>query len=119
MITITYSAARKELAKTIKNVLDNREPITISKKEEKVIMMPLEDWNAWQETFTILSNPHMAQNWNKALKNSTTTAISFGSLRKTSNLRNNDYWIQFPSLGRLSLLAKGRQGGSQTAQPSY
>lgn len=24
-------------------------------------MMPLEDWNAWQETFTILSNPHMAQ----------------------------------------------------------
>ena len=61
MITITYSAARKELAKTIKNVLDNREPITISKKEEKVIMLPLEDWNAWQETFTILSNPHMAQ----------------------------------------------------------
>ena len=61
MTTITYSAARKELAQTIKNVLDNREPITISKKEGKVIMMPLEDWNAGQETFTVLSNPHMAQ----------------------------------------------------------
>lgn len=61
MTTITYSAARKELAKTIKNVLDNREPITISKKEGKVIMMSLDDWNAWQETFTLLSNPHMAK----------------------------------------------------------
>lgn len=61
MTTITYSAARKELAKTIKSVLDNREPVTISKKEGKVIMMALEDWNAWQETFALLSNPHMAQ----------------------------------------------------------
>ncbi len=24
-------------------------------------MMSLEDWNAWQETFALLSNPHMAQ----------------------------------------------------------
>ena len=61
MTTITYSAARKELAATIKSVLDNREPVTISKKEGKVIMMSLDDWNAWQETFTLLSNPHMAQ----------------------------------------------------------
>lgn len=61
MTTITYSAARKELAATIKNVLENREPVTISKKEGKVIMMSLDDWNAWQETFTLLSNPHMAQ----------------------------------------------------------
>lgn len=61
MTTITYSAARKELAATIKNVLDSREPVTISKKEGKVIMMSLDDWNAWQETFTLLSNPHMAQ----------------------------------------------------------
>lgn len=61
MTTITYSAARKELAATIKNVLENREPVTISKKEGKVIMMSLDDWNAWQETFTLLANPHMAQ----------------------------------------------------------
>lgn len=61
MTTITYSAARKEFAKTIKDVLDNREPVTITKKEGKVIMMPLDDWNAWQETFALLSNPHMAQ----------------------------------------------------------
>lgn len=61
MTTITYSAARKELAATIKNVLNSREPVTISKKEGKVIMMSLDDWNAWQETFTLLSNPHMAQ----------------------------------------------------------
>ncbi len=61
MTTITYSAARKELATTIKHVLDCREPITITKKEGNVVMMPLEDWQAWQETFTLLSNPHMAQ----------------------------------------------------------
>ena len=61
MTTITYSAARKELAATIKNVLENREPVTSSKKEGKVIMMSLDDWNAWQETFALLSNPHMAQ----------------------------------------------------------
>ena len=24
-------------------------------------MMSLDDWNAWQETFALLSNPHMAQ----------------------------------------------------------
>lgn len=68
MTTITYSAARKELAKTIKNVLDNREPITISKKEGKVIMMSLDDWNAWQETFALLSNPHMAQKLKEGIK---------------------------------------------------
>ncbi len=61
MMTITYSAARRELAATIKNVLDSREPVIISKKEGKVIMMSLDDWNAWQETFTLLSNPHMAE----------------------------------------------------------
>ncbi len=61
MTTITYSAARKELASTIKHVLNNREPVTITKKEGKVVMMSLEDWNAWQETFALLSNPHMAQ----------------------------------------------------------
>ncbi len=49
------------MAKTIKSVLDKREPITISNKEGNVIMMSLDDWNAWQETFTLLSNPHMAQ----------------------------------------------------------
>lgn len=61
MITITYSVACKKLASTIKHVLDSREPIIISKKEGKVVMISLDDWNAWQETFALLANTHMAQ----------------------------------------------------------
>lgn len=63
--------------------------------------------------------PIWPRNWNRALKNSTTIAISYGSLRKISNLWNNDHWIQFPCLGGLSLLAKGRQEGSQADQSSH
>lgn len=63
--------------------------------------------------------PIWLKNWNRALKSSTTIAISFVRLRRISNLWNNDHWIQFPCLGGLSLLAKRRQEGSQANQSSH
>ncbi len=93
MTTITYSAARKEFASIIKRVLDHRDPVTITKKEGKVVMMPLEDWEAWQETVTCCLILTWPKSWRKALRNLKIIATSYASLRKNLLKANNDYRI--------------------------
>ena len=61
MDTMTYSAARADLAKTIDNVCLNREPVVIRKRGEAVVMMCLDDYEAWAETFYLLRSPENAK----------------------------------------------------------
>ncbi len=62
MDAITYSRARANLAKTIDAVCDNHEPIIITKKNDRsVVMLSLEDYQALEETAYLLRSPANAR----------------------------------------------------------
>ncbi|MER3445005.1 Antitoxin YefM [Calidithermus terrae] len=62
MKAITYTHARQNLAKTMDEVIDNHDPIIITRNNDRaVVMMSLEDFNAWQETAYLMSNPANAR----------------------------------------------------------
>jgi antitoxin YefM len=51
MEAITYTEARNHLAAAIDRVTENHEPIIITRRGgQAVVMLSLEDFNAWQET---------------------------------------------------------------------
>jgi len=62
MRTLNYTTARKNLANAIDSVVDDHTPLVITKGSDKaVVMMSLEDWNAWQETMYLLRSPANAE----------------------------------------------------------
>jgi antitoxin YefM len=62
MRTLNYTAARKNLANAIDSVVDGHTPLVITKGSDKaVVMMSLDDWNAWQETMYLLRSPANAE----------------------------------------------------------
>jgi antitoxin YefM len=62
MRTLNYTAARKNLANAIDSVVDDHTPLVITKGSDKaVVMMSLDDWNAWQETMYLLRSPANAE----------------------------------------------------------
>lgn len=62
MDSITYSAARTQLASTMKKVCSSHEPVIITRqKEESVVMISLEDFRALEETAYLLRVPKNAR----------------------------------------------------------
>ena len=62
MDAITYSRARANLAQTIDSVCENHEPIIITKKNDRsVVMLSLEDYQSLEETAYLLRNPNNAR----------------------------------------------------------
>ena len=60
--TISYTAARNNLAKIVDGVHDNHEPILITRqKGPSVVLMSLEDFNACEETAYLLRSPENAR----------------------------------------------------------
>ena len=58
MDAITYSAARKKLVETMERVCDNHEPIIVTRRNARpVVMMSLEDYGAIEETAYLLRSP--------------------------------------------------------------
>ena len=58
MNAITYTTARKNLARTIERVVSDRAPVIITKKNDmSVVMMSLEDYEALEETAHLLRSP--------------------------------------------------------------
>lgn len=59
---ITYTKARATLAQTIDTVCENHEPVIITKKNDRsVVMLSLEDYQALEETAYLLRNPKNAR----------------------------------------------------------
>ncbi len=57
MQAINYSNARNNLKTLINNVCDNYEPLIITNKDNKnVVLMSLEEFNSIQETFYLSKN---------------------------------------------------------------
>lgn len=62
MHAMTYTEARQNLAKTMENVCNDHEPVIItSKRERAVVMISLEDYKAMEETNYLLRSPKNAQ----------------------------------------------------------
>jgi antitoxin YefM len=58
MESISYTAARSNLAKKMEQVCDDHAPITITRKGEgAVVMMSMEDFQALEETCYLLRSP--------------------------------------------------------------
>ena len=65
----SYSAARKDLAKTMEKVCNDHSPVIITRKNANaVVMMSLEDYNAIEETVYLLRNPANAERLLKSIK---------------------------------------------------
>lgn len=62
MDSISYSAARANLARTMDRVCDEHAPLLITRNgEQSVVMLSLEDFNALEETAYLLRNPANAK----------------------------------------------------------
>ena len=62
MDTVTYTAARSNLAKTMEKVCDDHAPVIITRKAaQPVVMMSLEDFEALEETAYLLKSPKNAR----------------------------------------------------------
>lgn len=62
MDTITYTAARANLAKTMDEVCENHEPVIITRgRESSVVMIALDDYKALEETAYLLRSPRNAR----------------------------------------------------------
>lgn len=58
MRALTYTTVRQNLAKTIDRVIDDHEPIIVTKKNDRaVVMIALEDYEAMEETAYPLRSP--------------------------------------------------------------
>ena len=58
MRAISYTAARSNLANTMKRVCDDHDPIIITRKnEDSVILMSLEDYESLTETAYLTNSP--------------------------------------------------------------
>lgn len=69
MDAISYSTARKHLAETMERVCDNHEPVILTRKNSRsVVIMSLEDYNAIEETAYLLRNPANAANLRASIK---------------------------------------------------
>ena len=68
MNTISYSAVRADLAKTIDRVCQNHEPVLIHKRNESVVMMSFEDFEGWAETVYLLRSPNNARRLLKSIE---------------------------------------------------
>ena len=62
MKAITYTAARENLAQTMSQVCNDRDPVIITRKrEDAVVMMSLEDYESLEETAHLLRSPANAK----------------------------------------------------------
>lgn len=62
MQSISYTAARSSLAKTMEQVCQDHAPIAITRKGEgAVVMMSMEDYQALEETAYLLRSPKNAK----------------------------------------------------------
>jgi len=69
MDAISYSAARKNLVKTMEQVCDDHSPIIVTRKNARaVVIMSLDDFNAVQETAYLLRSPANAERLRQSIK---------------------------------------------------
>jgi len=68
MKAITYTAARESLADTMQRVCEDHAPVVITRRRDQaVVMMALEDYEALEETAYLLRSPRNAKRLREAV----------------------------------------------------
>jgi len=68
MDVLSYSDTRANLKDVMDRVVDNHQPVVITRqKAEAVVMVSLSDWNAMEETLHLLSRPANAERLRAAI----------------------------------------------------
>lgn len=69
MRTLSYSSLRSNLSSALQDVNEDHEPIIITRKNgPSSVLMSLEDFNSYQETDYLLSNPKNAERLMRSIK---------------------------------------------------
>ncbi|MDA3939221.1 MAG: type II toxin-antitoxin system prevent-host-death family antitoxin [Spirochaetia bacterium] len=69
MNTITYTAVRENLAKTMSDICNDHEPVIITSKRDKaVVMISLDDYKSMEETTYLLRSPNNAKRLFEAIQ---------------------------------------------------
>lgn len=77
MNTTTVSSAKQNLEKLIKQVENDAEPTLIfSDENHKAVLISEREFNSWQETVYLLSNPANAEHLRKSLAESDAGLVS-------------------------------------------
>jgi antitoxin YefM len=68
MRTITYTAARENLADTMQRVCEDHDPVVITRRRDQaVVMMSMEDYLSLEETAYLLRSPKNAKRLREAI----------------------------------------------------
>ncbi|MCE7984062.1 MAG: type II toxin-antitoxin system prevent-host-death family antitoxin [Caldilinea sp. CFX5] len=68
MNAVTITAAKRNLEQLITQVIDNADPTIVSTDNGKqIVMMPLDEFNSWQETIYLLSSPANAAHLRRSI----------------------------------------------------
>ena len=68
MKTITYTAARENLAGTMQRVCEDHTPVVITRRRDQaVVMMSMEDYSSLEETAYLLRSPKNARRLREAV----------------------------------------------------
>ena len=69
MVAISYTAARGNLAETMKKVCEDHDPVIVTRQNAKsVVILSLEDYEALSETNYLLQNPKNAQRLTESIQ---------------------------------------------------
>ena len=77
MTTITASRARSQLYRLLDQAAESHEPITVTGKRNKAVLVSENDWRAIEETLYLLSIPGMRESVRKGMR----TPLSMTSKR--------------------------------------
>jgi antitoxin YefM len=69
-VTLTY--AQQNLEQIIEQVISDVEPtIIFTDTNQRIVLFPLDEFNSWQETRYLLSNPTNAEHLRKSIEQAT------------------------------------------------
>jgi len=69
MEVVGYSAARQRLAKLMDSVVEDRDPVVVTRRGAKsVVMLSLEEYEAMAETLHLLRSPKNARRLQKGIR---------------------------------------------------
>lgn len=69
MIVVNFSEFRKNLKKNLDNASDNKEVVIVSRAHNKnVVVISLDEYNAWQETKHVMSTANNRKRLEEAIK---------------------------------------------------
>jgi len=82
MHAVTLKEAKRDLERLLRQVLDDAEPtIVVLETGQQVVVVPLDEYTAWQETRYLLANPANAAHLRQSIAEAQAGAIEQRELR--------------------------------------